>query len=85
MGAGAVVLLGSVQPGNWRVLVLKDATWFHLLPSGISSGECPLYTRGSAFRFIVVILIRGTAELINRRRVSAERGDVSSSHVITPW
>lgn len=55
------------------MLVLKDAKWFHVLPSGISSGECPLYTPRSAFRFIVVILVWGTEGFIHRARASAER------------
>lgn len=60
----------------WMVLVLKEAKCFHSSPSG----ECP----HSAFRFIVVILIGGTGRLVNRGRVSAETGDMSASHIITP-
>ena len=77
-------LLGSVQQGNWGVLVLKDAKWLHLLSSRILQGEFPLYTLCSAFRFIAIILIRGTEELINRGRVSVERGNMSCSQIIIP-
>lgn len=79
-----LISAGKRSAKELGVLVLKDAKWFHLLPSGIFSGECPLYTLHSAFRFIVIILVWGTEKLINTGRVLAERGNMSSCQIIIP-
>lgn len=62
-----------------RVLVLKGAKWCDLLHRVISSGDCPLYRWNSAARFVISITLLlwlswESEELINRGRMSAERG-----------